>query len=46
MRVIVTEKGQDLRKEFFMDKINGLNQQAEENYLKGGLSTHSMGFTP
>lgn len=32
MRVIVTEMGQDLRKELFFDKINEQNQIADEKF--------------
>jgi hypothetical protein len=47
MRVIVTEKGQDLRKEFFFDQINEQNQMADDIYQKSlknnnFLETHSV----
>lgn len=32
MRVIVTEKGQEFRKEFFFDNINEQNTMAEEQF--------------
>jgi hypothetical protein len=34
MRVIVTEKGQDLRKEFFYDSVNAKKIGAEDFHLK------------
>ncbi len=42
MRVIVTEKGQDLRKELFFEKLNTQNPMhiAEDNSVgQGGLSS-------
>jgi len=32
MRLYVTEKGQEMRKELFFDNVNEANEKAEEDY--------------
>ena len=46
MRVIVTEKGQEIRKELFFDNMNDPNTVAEEQYNQSnqGKARESAGY--